>query len=168
MEVVTVDLRMNLGGKPRRYEKPEDLEAAIDLYFNRITSTELEWDNVIAGYSDKAKKKPIIEQRPRLNNAGEQLSRTVYHENPSIMGLCRHIGILPETLSEYEKRDGYTATVKRAKKSIEEYAADQLNRREGQVTGIIFNLKNNFGWTDKNVTELQGEVGIKKLEDFIK
>lgn len=39
-------------------------------------------------------------------------------------------------------------SIKKAKLRVEEYSANQLFKDKGQVTGIIFNLKNNFGWKD--------------------
>lgn len=39
-------------------------------------------------------------------------------------------------------------SIKSAKLRVEEYNAMQLFREKGQVAGIIFNLKNNFGWKD--------------------
>lgn len=67
----------------------------------------------------------------------------------TITGLCLHLNITRETWTEYAKKEDFSDPVKLAKLKIENYAENKLFRDMGQVTGIIFNLKNNFGWTDK-------------------
>jgi hypothetical protein len=52
----------------------------------------------------------------------------------------------------------FSNTIKKAKQIIEKYNAEQLYRKE-QVTGIIFNLKNNFDWKDKS--EVDSNVNLK-------
>lgn len=136
------------GGRPPKFESVSEFDKSIQHYFDSITKTELSWDHVIVGYEDKAKKKPIIDKKPVLNNAGEQVSHTTYFEIPSITGLCQHIGITRETWKQYEHKEEFSDSIKSAKDRIEKYNIEQLYRRD-QVTGIIFNLKNNFGWQDK-------------------
>jgi hypothetical protein len=65
-----------------------------------------------------------------------------------ITDLCIHLGIHRETLLEYGKVPQFADTVKAAKQVIENYSAKQLFHKQN-VTGVIFNLKNNFNWVDK-------------------
>jgi hypothetical protein len=47
------------------------------------------------------------------------------------------------------------------------YAEKELFRKQGQVTGIIFNLKNNYKWKEEqtiNISELDEKK--KELKDF--
>jgi hypothetical protein len=53
-----------------------------------------------------------------------------------------------ETLRDYGTKDEFSATVKRAKQKIEISLEQRL--AGNNVTGSIFNLKNNFGWKDKS------------------
>jgi hypothetical protein len=148
----------NLGGRPIKIESVEILDKAINYYFDSITKTSPVFDHVVTGYEDEEKKKPIIEKQPRLNNVDEQLLYTEYFEIPSITGLCQSIGITRDTWNTYEKREGFFDSIKRAKERIEKYNVEQLYRKD-QVTGVIFNLKNNFGWADRQ--EIQSTIDAK-------
>lgn len=58
-------------------------------------------------------------------------------------------------------------TIKNAKLKIENYLEKHLVTDNG-VTGIIFNLKNNYGWKDKQETinvNTNYEDYIKQVED---
>lgn len=133
-------------GRPKAFNVAEELYDKIQHYFNSITRTCPAYDMVF-DYKDEVGK-DVFKQVPRLNNAGEQVHITEYFERPSVLGLCAHIGITRETLLQYEKDEEFSDAIKKAKSKIEQYLEEQLYRKD-QVTGIIFNLKNNFGWKDK-------------------
>jgi hypothetical protein len=78
--------------------------------------------------------------------------------------LCEYLDIHRSTLIEWEALDEFSNTIKKAKQRIEKYNAEQLYRKE-QVTGIIFNLKNNFDWKDKSEVDQRTDG---KLEIIIK
>jgi hypothetical protein len=84
-----------------------------------------------------------------LNNLWEQIVDTEWVSIPSILWLCEYLDIHRSTLIDYEEIPEFSNTIKKAKQIIEKYNAEQLYRKE-QVTGIIFNLKNNFDWKDKS------------------
>ena len=66
----------------------------------------------------------------------------------TITGLCIALDICRDTLSEYMKNDEFSDTIKKAKLKVENYLEKHLIT-DSSTTGIIFNLKNNFGWKDK-------------------
>jgi hypothetical protein len=142
----------NKGGRPPKFNSADEFNKKIKHYFDTITKTDLAFRSVVVGYEDEEQKKPIYEQQPVLNNAGEQVSYTTYFEIPSITGLCQHVGITRDTWKAYESREEFIDSIKKAKDKIEKYNIEQLYRKD-QVTGIIFNLKNNFGWADKQEIE---------------
>lgn len=144
-------------GRPAKYKDSKQLSKAIDHYFNSITITEPVFKDIVVGYEDEEQKKPIYDKIPALNNAKEQIIRTTYIDIPSITGLCQHLGISRETWNNYESKGELLDTIKMAKERIEKYNVEQLYRKD-QVTGIIFNLKNNFGWVDKQEIEQVGQV----------
>ena len=74
----------------------------------------------------------------------------------TVSGLCIHLGILRDTLIEYGLLEEFSDTVKEAKMKIENYAENILFQ-DRNVTGVIFNLKNNFGWRDKQEIESKNE-----------
>lgn len=70
-------------------------------------------------------------------------------ERPYTMsGLAVHLGIDRTTLINYGKREQFFNTIKKARDKVENYAEEQLFLNS-HTAGVIFNLKNNFGWRDK-------------------
>lgn len=78
----------------------------------------------------------------------------------TITGLAIALGFLSrEALLYYETIDQeYLGAVKKAKMRCQGYAEEQLYRPQ-QVAGVIFNLKNNYGWQDKTTNEHTGLNG---------
>lgn len=148
-------------GKAPAYT-PKQLDKAVDDYFKSITRTAPLYDSVFAGKDDKGVN--IYEQVPRLNDKGEQVYGTEYFEHPSIIKLAAYLKVNRDTVWDYSKRDGYGDTIKRAKEKIESYLEDRLYGNN--VTGIIFNLKNNYGWKDRQ--EIDANINVTKgLEDWL-
>jgi DNA-binding XRE family transcriptional regulator len=74
----------------------------------------------------------------------------------TITGLALALDTTRQTLINYEEKDEYLDTIKKAKTMVEQYAEKRLFT--GTPTGAIFALKN-FGWKDKQETELTGKDG---------
>lgn len=68
-------------------------------------------------------------------------------KRPTVSGLAYTLGMTTESLRNYASRDEFFATVKEAKQRVEMFLEDRLY--EGSPAGVIFNLKNNFGWKDQ-------------------
>ena len=152
-------------GRPRKYEKLEEFEIEVEKYFDSIKITSPLTENIIDGYEDAEKKKPIFIKVPVVNDAGEQVYTKKYVEIPTITGLCVFLGITRETLMNYEKREDFFGTIKIAKLIIENYAENELFKDKGHV-GVIFNLKNNFGWKDKQEISHEGEMSVAIIDDI--
>lgn len=75
----------------------------------------------------------------------------------TITGLCIALDICRDTLAEYMKKEEFSDTIKKAKLKVENYLEKHLITDTG-TTGIIFNLKNNFGWSDKQQIEHSGNI----------
>lgn len=105
-------------GRPLKFKTVEELEKAIQAYF----------DEVAQDFQKDAN--GIIHQAPL-----------------TITGLALALDTSRKVLMEYEERDEYSNTVKRAKTVVENYAEKRLFG--SNATGAIFALKN-FGWKDKN------------------
>lgn len=76
---------------------------------------------------------------------------------PTVAGLAYALDLSRQGLLEYEDKGEFSDTVKKAKQRI---AIALEQKLYGQtVTGIIFNLKNNFGWKDQSQQELTGANG---------
>lgn len=110
-------------GRPPAFETPEQLQEAIDDYFN-----------------NGVKIKTVVIGR----KGSEQVLEIPV---PTITGLCYHIGFESrQSFYDYQEKLLFTYTVKRARLFIEKEYEEQLST--GNVTGAIFALKN-MGWVDR-------------------
>lgn len=84
----------------------------------------------------------------------------------TITGLAVHLDTSRETLCNYEEKDDFFDTIKKAKDRIE-MAYERDLRRKGR-SGDIFALKN-FGWRDKTEQDITsgGETLTPLLVRFI-
>jgi len=78
---------------------------------------------------------------------------------PTLSGLCLHLGFYDkESFSHYDTYGGeFSRTVKRARMRIEDDRHQRL--ANPACTGIIFDLKANHGWQDKQTLEHTGTDG---------
>lgn len=67
----------------------------------------------------------------------------------TVTGLALALDTSRKVLVEYQGKDEYSNTIKRAKLMCENYAERHLFVGKSGVTGAIFSLKNNYGWVDK-------------------
>lgn len=117
-------------GRPLKFKDPVELQHKIDAYFEYC-------DNLVM-----------------VNKEGDEVPTPQPY---TISGLARCLDVDTETLRNYENRDEFFATIKQAKQRVEEYLETRLYGQA--VTGVIFNLKNNFKWKDKHETEHSGQIG---------
>lgn len=68
------------------------------------------------------------------------------------------------TLVNYEEKEEFFHTIKKAKQKIESWTEEQLYRNT-QVTGVIFNLKNNYDWKDKQEIDQKTEHSFNELSN---
>lgn len=125
-------------GKPLRFKTVQELEIAIDDYFN-------ECDNRL---------------KEIHNKEGESVAVTL-PEPYTMAGLAYALGISRQTLIDYKNRDEYLDAIKKARARVERDVERRLLETPNQ-TGAIFNLKNNFGWRDK--TEIEATLNDPRKE----
>ena len=107
--------------------------------------------------------RPLSFKTPEeLENAVNQyFTECEVKEKPKTMsGLALALGIDRKTLVNYSNKDEYFHTIKRARQIVEQQNEEMLVSGKGNATGIIFNMKNNFGWVDK--TEQENRVILKQ------
>jgi hypothetical protein len=88
----------------------------------------------------------------------------------TISGLAYYLGTNRQTLLNYEERDEFFDTIKNAKARIEAFVEESLWTPK-ITAGVIFNLKNNFGWNDKNenkVTINLDDLSDEEIEELLK
>jgi hypothetical protein len=127
------------GGRPLAYKTKEELEAAIQEYF----------DSCFIKATDDEGRTYDKQIRPF-----------------TMTGLAYHLGITRRTLLNYGEDERFFRTITRAKTRIEMYAEEQLFRNQGKTNGVQFNLKNNFGWEDKKKQEIEGEGLVQIVDDI--
>jgi hypothetical protein len=84
----------------------------------------------------------------------------------SMTGLALHLGVTRLTLINYQKTDIFGDILERAKLRCENLLEERMIAGVAP-TGMIFILKNNYGWTDKidvNQT-INGRLSISALFD---
>ena len=94
-----------------------------------------------------------------------------YYKNvkPVIMrGFCVYVGICYETLCEWrETRPEFVEPIKRLKQYCHAFAEQKLFDHSSPTVGIIFNLKNNWGWTDQKTIEVKNNNINFEFDDEI-
>lgn len=137
----------NKGGRPLKFKSPNELQQKIDEYFESCFEDLIVRDR----YG-----KPIVDPTTKLP-VTERLQVRAW----TITGLAVHLGVSRQTLLEYEgevegrvKKDPrFADAIKRAKNKIEAFTEEKLFEPK-IATGVIFNLKNNYKWHDKQEVEL--------------
>lgn len=109
-----------------KYKTVEQLQAAIDEYFNYC-------DNRIRQvYSAKA------------DGVIETLDPAPY----TMSGLAYAMGIDRRTLLNYSKDESFFPLIKNARDRVEADVEERMSDKQTFTPGLIFNAKNNFGWVD--------------------
>jgi len=127
----------NKVGRPMQYTK-ESLKTKVDEYFNSCYITEKDKE----GIETKINIKPL-----------------------TVLSMCLYLDISRETLSRYMDNEDFSDTLKKAKMKIESYAEDYLFTSKNPA-GVIFNLKNNFNWKDKQEIETTNKTIIVEKPEF--
>lgn len=71
-----------------------------------------------------------------------------------------------KTLTNYEKRDDFFPTIKRAKTKIEAEIEKCALLGLYNPTFSIFNMKNNFGWQDKHEVDTTSSNRVQIINDL--
>lgn len=123
--------RKSINGRPPLWNDPKELEKLIDLYFETDAF-------VVVGSKDDPE-------------TGKSVEVKVFA--PTMAGLALSIGVDRKTLNNYAHKDEFFPAIKKARQRVEVALEQHLYTKN--VTGAIFNLKNNFGWKDKHEIEQQ-------------
>lgn len=132
--------------RPVKYETAEEMQVIIDKYFEDC------FKNKLAEMQE---------------DADTLMGTTTDDIFPTVSGLAYALGLTRAGLVCYEKKDNpeFFDTVKEAKQKIEAGLEQRLFYQN--ATGVIFNLKNNYGWKDKQEvdnTSSDGSMTPKGVE----
>jgi len=132
-------------GRPPKYEKPEEMQRIIDLYFLACRAHQTGDDDAsVKLLSDCSDDDLLI-----INDIVDIV--------PAMSGLAYTLGMSTRAFREYKNKNEFLPTVKAARQRVEMSLEQRLAGHA--VTGAIFNLKNNFEWKDKTETALTGPNG---------
>jgi len=138
-------------GRPPKYKTAKEMQKVIDIYFLAVRA--------------HAKQAQGDEQAHTLLDglsASELLiANDIDDMRPTVSGLALALDMTTQAVRDYEVKDEFLCTIKKAKQRIEN--ALENNLYAGQVVGTIFNLKNNFGWKDKTESTVNASMSITDL-----
>lgn len=83
----------------------------------------------------------------------------------TMSGLAYFLDMDRKSLLNYSKDEKFFPTIKKARQRVEMMLEEQLYRL-GNNSGVIFNLKNNFGWIDK-IEDTENEEAITNATDIL-
>ena len=119
-------------GRPLKFKSAKELQTKIEEYFE--SCYEERW------YQDGGEWKPVTDRN------GKTMKDLI--KPMTVSGLAVYLETSRNTLLEYEGKEEYVNTIKRAKDRIENFAEESLFTNK-QTAGIIFNLVNNHKWVNK-------------------
>jgi hypothetical protein len=141
-------------GRPPKFETVEDLQAAIDAYFDGC-------------YEDRPRHVKVGKEYHILYDSdGKPVTERVLAVPYTVTGLALALGTTRETLMDIEHGNGpyadprFSDAIKRAKLRVEH--GYELGLHGTTPAGAIFGLKN-FGWRDQQDVNLQasGDMTIQ-------
>lgn len=157
-------------GRPLKFKSVGELEEKISAYFadcNPHIETKIMPTPVMIRGRGSSKtfwtpKKTDIPDEWRMHEIKYITKQTPY----TVTGLAVWLGTDRELLLNYGKREGYSEIIGRAKTLIEAFWEQALWNEKVSSSGVIFNLKNNWGWKDKvEVSAPEIETGYEHLTD---
>ena len=149
------------GGRPLKFKTVKELQDKIDAYF---TSCDPHTEDVNDWVEAIDKKGTLLKDGNGLNYLIEVHHKVKTQQVPyTVTGLALALETNRETLINYESRDEFFDTIKKAKLKIENYLEQNLNSTS--PTGTIFNLKNNYGWKDKTEQDLNHNGNVSFIND---
>ena len=128
-----ITIKKHAGGRPPLFKTVKEIEIKIEDYFNYC-------DNRIKTiYSDKT---------------GDDIQ--ISDPEPYTMsGLAYYLGMDRQTLLNYNNKEQFFDTIKKAKSRVEMNLDARMNDKSTFTPGQIFNAKNNFGWKDQSEHDIR-------------
>lgn len=131
------------------------LRKAVNAYFDSISRIVPVLEKVDSGKLDDHGH-VIYDMIPVKNRLGEEMTRLEYLVPPTVGGLCEYLGIHRSTWADWcdsTRFPEFSDTTSRARGRMRAWLEEQLLTRK-DVKGIVFDLQNNYGYSEKREVEL--------------
>ena len=138
--------------RERKFKTYKALREAAETYFDSISRTVEVTEMVPTGEMD-SKGHAVLEPKKVTNDRGEVIRTREFLVPPTVVGLCLYLGVHRATWArwcdhqehpELEEATEWVSAVLRA------WNEEQLlTRGDKGVKGIMFNLQNNYGYSQK-------------------
>ena len=129
-------------GRPPKWDNVEELDKAIDKYFEDIQGH------------------PYVQEDGSVLYGKDGLPVIIGAEPPTMSGLALALGFVNRTsLLQYEGKPQFMASISRARSRIEKYAEGRLYDRDG-ARGAEFSLKYNFKWAQEEQEKQAAAQGV--------
>lgn len=153
-------------GRPRKYASAGALREGVTAYFDSISYQRDAIVQVRSIETDRRTGRPVVVETPQTLVGADYkpIRETVYRVEPSVAGLCLFLHISRDTWAGYAGDDRLAPVVEEARTRMLARLEEQLGTRNS-VQGVIFNLKANYGWSDK-LEITQKNVGMS-MEEYI-
>lgn len=138
--MATLEKEKHAGGRPPKFAKPEDMQKAIDDYFESCFQ--------------------IVEIKKGEGEAQIIETKRVQSRPYTVMGLALALNLSRQGLCEYAEKGEFSDIVKRAKQTVE-LNVEELLIGGKNATGPIFWLKNHADYKDKQEVEQSGTITIE-------
>ena len=154
---------MRTVGRPKGTKKytKKTLERAVREYFDSI-SREVELTEMVDSGEKDDKGHVIYRPEKIQNKLGQSVKVTEFLVPPNVQDLCDYLVIHRSTWWDYsdpEKHPDLAPICARVKDVFLGYREKQLLTRPGKdIKGIVFDLENNYGYSDKRSVEVTGGV----------
>jgi len=133
------------GGKPRRYQNPDEFEKIVVQYFQECEDNKIE--------------KQVVTGRGEVVTLKLRKPRTM-------AGLARALGIARDTLNNYkyyEDRPEFLAVIERARAQIEEENVDYAMSGLHDARIAALNLASNYGYHTSEQQTIKGNLTLSAI-----
>jgi hypothetical protein len=136
------------GGRPLKFKSVKELQEKIEAYFAECDPHPEQYQ-VYEHRKDEDGKSMKEEDMLLVTHW-----RTTPQKPYTITGLAVALDTSRQTLLNYEERDEFFDTIKRAKDKCESWVEENMLAGKSNPTGSIFSLKNNYGWKDRSEQDI--------------
>lgn len=157
-------------GRSKAYKTAASLRKGIDSYWGSISYKK---PVVVSTPTGEVDEEGRIKYKTRMllldengvvseTGTGRPMTEREFLKEPSVAGLCLHLGISKQTWNAYKDDKTLGRECERFLLRLEDHLAGKLDGNKAKsVQGIMFNLKNNFGWADRSEVEHSGGANIR-------